>query len=40
MFVPFVDVNDGHILYVQFSRVFDYSYIKPEVKLEIDSLSL
>jgi hypothetical protein len=34
------DTNDGHILYVRFSRVFDYAYIKPEVKLEIGPLSL
>jgi predicted nucleotidyltransferase component of viral defense system len=34
------DANDGHILYVRFPRVFDYSYIKPEVKLEIGPLSL
>ena len=32
--------NDENVLYVQFPRVFDYSYIQPDIKLEIGPLAL
>ena len=35
-----VDAADGHILQVSFPKLFDYSYINPDVKLEIGPLSL
>jgi hypothetical protein len=34
------DESDGHILFVRFPRVFDYSYIQPDIKLEIGPLAL
>ncbi len=34
------DKNDGHILLITFPRVFDYTYIQPEIKLEVGPLAL
>jgi len=34
------DNNDKNVLYVRFPHVFDYSYIQPEIKLEIGPLAL
>lgn len=35
-----VNEDDFHVLNIVFPRVFDYSYIKPEIKLEIGPLAL
>ncbi|MCL2505961.1 MAG: nucleotidyl transferase AbiEii/AbiGii toxin family protein [Alphaproteobacteria bacterium] len=34
------DIKDDHVLFVKFPRVFDYSYIQPDIKLEIGPLAL
>jgi predicted nucleotidyltransferase component of viral defense system len=34
------DNDDGHILNINFPRVFDYSYIQPDIKLEVGPLAL
>jgi len=35
-----VDIADGLVLHVRFPTLFDYTYINPEVKLEIGPLAL
>ncbi|MHA1575680.1 MAG: nucleotidyl transferase AbiEii/AbiGii toxin family protein [Alphaproteobacteria bacterium] len=34
------DESDKHVLLVKYPRVFDYSYVKPNIKLEIGPLAL
>jgi hypothetical protein len=36
----YADTSDGHILYVKYPGLFNYTYVNPDIKLEIGPLAL